>query len=131
RMSERLRVLMVEDEESDAELARLALKRGGFELECRRVDSADALRAALDDEEWDAVLSDFAMPGFDGLSALAIVREHVLDIPFIFVSGALGEERAAEAMRVGAHDYLIKGHLGRLAVAVRREVRAARSRRLK
>ncbi|MFO0748999.1 MAG: response regulator [Myxococcota bacterium] len=128
-MAERLRVLLVEDDEADAELTRLALEAGGFELEWQRVDTAEAFVRAFDEREWDAVISDFAMPSFDGIQAFTLFLERRLDIPFVFVSGALGEERAVEAMLAGARDYLLKGQLGRLAVAVRRELRAAESRR--
>ena len=128
-MIEPLRILLIEDDEADAELTRYALQKGGFELDWARVDTADDMRRALADNAWDIVISDFSMPRFDGLEAFAIFIQHRLDIPFIFVSGALGEERAVEAMRRGAHDYHLKGALGRLAVAVRRELRASENRR--
>jgi hypothetical protein len=127
-MAEPLRLLIIEDDEHDAELLRLELERGGFDLEWLRIDTEAELRRALDEREWDLVVSDFAMPRFDGLHAFEIFRERGLDLPFIFVSGALGEERAVEAMRAGAHDYLVKGKLARLNVAVRRELRSARHR---
>ena len=127
-MAEPLRLLIIEDDEHDAELLRLELEGGGFDLEWLRIDTEEALRRALDEREWDLVISDFAMPHFDGLHAFEIFRERGTDLPFIFVSGALGEDRAVEAMRAGAHDYLVKGKLARLNVAVRRELRAARQR---
>jgi hypothetical protein len=127
-MAEPLRLLIIEDDEPDAELLRLELEGGGFDLEWLRIDTEEALRRALDEREWDLVISDFAMPHFDGLHAFEIFRERGTDLPFIFVSGALGEDRAVEAMRAGAHDYLVKGKLARLNVAVRRELRAARQR---
>jgi hypothetical protein len=127
-MAEPLRLLIIEDDEHDAELLRLELEGGGFDLEWLRIDTEEALQRALDEREWDLVISDFAMPHFDGLHAFEIFRERGTDLPFIFVSGALGEDRAVEAMRAGAHDYLVKGKLARLNVAVRRELRSARHR---
>jgi PAS domain S-box-containing protein len=125
-----VRLLMVEDSEDDAFLIRRELTKAGFELDWRRVDREEDFVAALTDE-WDLIISDFHMPEFDGLRAFAVYRELGLDIPFIFVSGALGEDRAVEAMRAGARDYLLKGNLARLNVAVRRELAAARNRRAK
>jgi len=126
-MSVPLRLLMIEDAEDDAELIRIELERAGFELEWRCVDTEDAFRRALE-EYWDLIICDFQMPQFDGLRAFALYKEHDIDTPFIFVSGALGEERAVEAMRSGARDYLLKGNLARLSVAVKRELREARNR---
>ena len=122
-----IRVLLVEDSEDEAELIRLELRRGSFEPVWRRVDTEPDFLAALE-EEWDLILSDYQMPTFDGLRAFRLYRERGLDIPFLFVSGALGEERAVEAMRAGARDYLIKGKLGRLNAAIRRELAEARNR---
>ena len=127
-MKEQLRLLLVEDDESDAELVRLELERGGFALDWRRVDSEPLLREALE-KEWDVIISDFAMPGFSGLRAFDIYRGAAPETPFIFVSGALGEDRAVEAMRSGARDYFLKGKLTRLTAAVRREIEEARNRR--
>jgi PAS domain S-box-containing protein len=128
-MGEPLRLLIIEDDEADAELLRIELERGGFDVTWRRVDTEEDLRRALDEFECDLVVSDFAMPSFDGLHAFDVFKSRGLDIPFIFVSGALGEERAVEAMRAGARDYLLKGYLARLTVAVRRELQEARNRR--
>ena len=121
---------MVEDSVSDAKLLVHELRRGVDSLEFERVDCIDAMRAALDDDErpWDVVISDWSMPSFSGLSALALVAELNLDIPFIIVSGTIGEAVAVEAMRAGAHDYLIKGNLKRLNPAIEREIREARVR---
>jgi signal transduction histidine kinase/DNA-binding response OmpR family regulator len=135
RMTERLNVLQIEDDESDAELVRMALMDAGFALEWTRVDDERSLESALDrhqqgSQDWDVVLSDFAMPGFSGVRAFEICRARKLDVPFIFVSGALGEERAVAAMRAGARDYFLKGRLTRLGEAVRRELHEARQRRL-
>jgi PAS domain S-box-containing protein len=128
-MSSSLRVLIVEDSPDDAELVRLELERAGFELEWDRVETEPAFLEALEGQDWDLIISDFRMPGFNGLRAFALFRESGLDIPFIFVSGELGEERAVEAMRAGARDYLLKGNLARLHVAVRRELEEAANRR--
>jgi two-component system cell cycle sensor histidine kinase/response regulator CckA len=125
-MKDFIRLLLIEDDEQDAELIRMALEEGDFELSWRRVESEAELRLELAKSPWDLIISDFAMPGFDGLNAFRIVQELRLDIPFIYVSGALGEERAVAAMRAGARDYILKGNLSRLAVAVRRELSASK-----
>lgn len=130
-----LAVLMVEDSESDALLVLRALRRAGFALRHRRVEEAAEMRAALADETWDVVLSDFNLPGFDARSALAELHASGLDLPFIVVSGTIGDETAIELMRRGAHDYLMKDNLARLAPAIERElgeacVRAERRRAL-
>jgi len=122
---QKLRVLLVEDSESDAKLLLHELRRGVDSLEFERVEQADAMRAALQNHAWDAVISDWSMPTFSGLAALALVSELGLDIPFIIVSGTIGEEVAVEAMHAGAHDYLIKGNLKRLNPAIEREIREA------
>jgi PAS domain S-box-containing protein len=127
RMPDPVRLLLIEDSEDDAELIRLELRRGGLDLDWRRVQSEGELVEALQ-HEWDVIVSDFQMPSFNGLRAFALYREAGLDTPFIFVSGALGEERAVEAMRAGARDYLLKSNLARLGVAVRRELAAAADR---
>jgi diguanylate cyclase len=124
-----LRLLQVEDTEDDAALVQLALMRAGYDLFARRVDSADALRRELDQAEWDIVIADYTMPGFSGTKALAIVREQHPDLPFIFVSGTIGEDTAVAAMKTGAHDYIMKGNLKRLPPAVARELREAAVRR--
>jgi DNA-binding NtrC family response regulator len=128
-MSERLRVLMVEDSEDDALLVLHELRRGGYKPIHERVDTEAALRAALERQAWDVVLSDFSMPVFNGLAAFEILRQSGLDIPFIFVSGRLGEDTAVEAMRHGAADYVLKHNLARLTPAIRRELREADVRR--
>ena len=124
-----LRLLQVEDTEDDAALVQLALTRAGYDVVARRVDSAEALRRELYQSEWDLVIADYTMPGFSGTKALAIVREQHPDLPFIFVSGTIGEDTAVAAMRTGAHDYIMKGNLARLAPAVAREMREAAVRR--
>ncbi|MBA4062986.1 MAG: hybrid sensor histidine kinase/response regulator [Isosphaera sp.] len=124
-----LRVLVVEDRAEDAELIVLALRRGGFDPSWERADSADGLRAALAAGTWDAVLSDYTLPGFGARAALGVVREADPDLPFLVVSGTVGEEVAVEVMRAGANDFVLKHALSRLAPAVGREVREAARRR--
>jgi signal transduction histidine kinase len=126
-------VLQVEDSRLDAELILRELRRAGFETQHRRVTTADGLRQALRAERWDVVLSDHALPAFSGTEALAVVRaeadSETRDLPFLIVSGAIGEETAVEAMRSGAHDYILKDRLGRLVPAIERELREAANRR--
>jgi two-component system cell cycle sensor histidine kinase/response regulator CckA len=118
-----LRVLIVEDSEDDTLLIVRELKSAGYDVHYRRVDSPTALSIACDLQEWDLVISDFSMPHFSGTDALKHVRSRELDIPFIFVSGTIGEETAVAAMRNGAQDYLMKDNLKRLVPAVQRELR--------
>lgn len=124
-----LQVLIVEDCDADAMLLLHELKRGGYDLKHLQVCTRPALEAALRDGPWDIIFSDFAMPSFDGLTALEMVKASGLDLPFILVSGTVGEERAVAAMKAGASDYLMKGRLGRLVPAVQRELRDADTRR--
>jgi PAS domain S-box-containing protein len=123
-----LRVLLVEDRLSDAELVLLQLRRAGYEPEWRRVDTQEDFTANLH-PELDVILSDFSMPGFDGLRALEIVMEQGLEIPFILISGTIGEDTAVEAMKQGAADYLLKDRLGRLGTAVDHALQNTRVRR--
>jgi two-component sensor histidine kinase len=128
-MSEELRVLQVEDSESDAALIERRLESAGYDVRVERVEDADGMRAALATKMWDVIISDHQLPRFDASAALGILQETGRDIPFIVVSGAIGEETAVALMKAGAHDYLLKGSLGRLAPVVRREIREARMRR--
>jgi PAS domain S-box-containing protein len=128
-MAEPLRVLLVEDSEDDALLLLRELRRAGLEPAHQRVDSEQALLAALARQTWDLVLSDYAMGAFNGLAAFELVKGKGLDLPFIFVSGHIGEERAAEAMKHGANDYVLKDNLTRLIPAIRREMKDAEVRR--
>ncbi len=128
-MAENLRVLLVEDSEDDAALVVRALSKGGFSPSCERVDTASALAACLARQEWDLILSDYAMPQFNGLAALKLMQELGFDLPFILVSGAVGEETAVEVMRAGACDYVMKDKLARLAPAVIRGLREAKNRK--
>lgn len=122
-----LRLLMIEDSESDAELLVRAIRKGGYDVTYKRVDTREAVRVSLCDS-WDLIVSDHSMPGFSGLAALAMTREKCPDVPFIFVSGTIGEEVAVDAMRVGAQDYIMKGNLARLLPAIDRELREAKNR---
>jgi len=126
-----LRVLIVEDSEEDALLLVRELRRGGYEAAYQRVDSPSAVRATLERETWDLVISDYNIPGFGGLEALALVRDRGLDIPFIFVSGTISEDQAVAAMKAGASDYFAKGQLKRLLPAIERELREAKGRAAK
>ena len=123
-----LRVLFIEDVETDAELAARELKRSGMSIEFRRVEREVDLRRELSDFRPEVILSDFNMPQFDGMTALAIAREAAPDVPFIFVSGTLGEEYAIRALRNGATDYVLKTNLVRLPPAVERAVSEAAAR---
>lgn len=118
-----LRILMLEDLELDAELCHEELKRGGVSCDVRRVDTRRGFESALDDWHPDIILSDFSMPRFDGMSALGIAQERTPATPFIFVSGTIGEERAVEAMKRGATDYVLKHHMNRLVPVVKRALR--------
>ena len=124
-----LRLLLVEDLNDDADLLHEALRQQGYEIESTCVMSADGFRAALETGNFEIVLCDDTTPGFDAMAALAILRESGRDIPLIVVAGTGGEERAVEAMRRGAADYLLKGNLARLGAAVEREVGLAIERR--
>jgi diguanylate cyclase (GGDEF)-like protein len=115
-----LRILMVEDMPHEAELVVRQLRRDGLRFEARRVETEEALRTHLIEYSPDIILSDFNLPQFDGISALRVVREMAPAVPFIFVSGTIGEERAIDALRAGASDYVLKNNLLRLAPAVRR-----------
>lgn len=128
-METALRILLLEDVPGDAELETLTLKRARIACETRRVETrADFLRQ-LDAFNPDLVLSDFTLPRFDGLSALGLVRERQPDLPFIFVSGTIGEERAVEALKNGATDYVVKTNLARLPAVVLRAMREAGERK--
>lgn len=127
-MSE-LKVLLVEDSPEDADLVLLELRRGGLQVRAQRVASAGAMSAALAGQRWDLVLSDYQMPGFGGMAALRLLQDTGLDIPFILVSGAVGEEEAVAAMKAGAHAYVLKHNLVRLCLAVEHELKDAAARR--
>lgn len=124
-----MRVLFVEDSEDHVLLALDHLRHHGFDPVYERVETAPDLVDALKRKVWDVVISDYSMPKFNGAAALKVFQESRLDIPFICVSGSLGEERAVEMMRAGAHDYIVKDSISRLAPSVARELQAAQSRR--
>src|SRR5450830_620836 len=128
RVNKPVKVLIVENSEDDAKLALRALRGGGFDPTSRRVQTAAELQTALAQQRWDAVISDYAMPGFTGLDALRIFRSTGLDIPFILISGTIGEETAVAAMKAGASDYVMKGSLARLAPALARELQETQMR---
>ena len=124
-----LRVLLVEDSEDDAALLVRELHRGGYDLVYERVDTPAALNAALAWQPWDVVIADYAMPRFSGLLALKVVQQAGIEVPFLVVSGTIGEDVAVAAMKAGAHDYVMKDNLARLVPAVQRELREAEVRR--
>jgi two-component system, cell cycle sensor histidine kinase and response regulator CckA len=126
-MTQPLRALLIEDSKTDAELLLIALRRSGYEVTHERVQTGPTLRKALL-QTWDVLLSDYAMPGFDGLDALRISKELAPDVPFIIISGTLGEEAAVAALQSGADDFLLKGKLTRLHTAIERAVRERESR---
>lgn len=126
---EKIKLLIVEDVHDDAELTVLELSSQGFELEWQRVESSDSMIALLQDQKWDAIISDFMMNGFTAFEALEIAKKYAADLPFIIISGTVGEHVAVEAMRKGAHDYIMKDNLVRLGEALKRELRDAETRR--
>jgi signal transduction histidine kinase/DNA-binding response OmpR family regulator len=128
-MSTPLRVLIVEDSEDDAQLLVRELRKADYDVAFERVDTAGCMTATLAVQPWDLVISDYTMPDFRGTDALELLKKSGLDIPFIFVSGTMGEDIAVAAMKSGAHDYIMKGKLRRLVPAVERELREADIRR--
>jgi len=130
-MPELLRILQIEDSESDAELIARRIAGGGYEVLARRVESGEAMRDAMREGPWDVIVSDYSLPGFDASAALELLKSTGQDIPFIVVSGAIGEETAVAMMRAGAHDCVSKDNLLRLLPAVEREIREARARALR
>lgn len=128
-MTHILRVLLVEDMPDDVEMIRVELEMAGYEVVSQRVETAESLAGALDGGAWDLLISDFNLPTFDAHGALKMLKEKGLEIPFIVVSGQIGEETAVALMKAGASDYVIKGKLARLAPVVERELREAEGRR--
>jgi putative nucleotidyltransferase with HDIG domain len=124
-----LRLLLVEDSEDDSLLLTREIRKGGYELSYIRVETPDEYQAALDGGPWDIILSDYSLPGWNGLEALRILKQKSMDLPFILVSGKIGEETAVEAMKSGAHDYVMKDHQARLLPAIKRELAEAEERR--
>jgi signal transduction histidine kinase len=128
-LTRHLKALIVDDSADDSRLMVREFERDGFTVTHERVETPEALKAALEREKWDVLLSDYTMPLFSGMSALQITRASGLDLPFLFVSGTMGEEVAVEAMKAGANDYIVKTRLRLLAGAVERELREAERRR--
>jgi two-component system cell cycle sensor histidine kinase/response regulator CckA len=128
-MSEILRVLQVEDSESDAALVVRLFEKSGYAVQSHRVEDAEPMRQALASQDWDVILADHQLPQFDAAAALQVLQECGRDIPFIIVSGTIGQDHAADMMRAGAHDYVLKDRIARLVPVVQRETRDAQSRR--
>jgi len=128
-MSKPLQILIVEDSEADTVLILRELRRADYQPMFERVDTPTAMSAAFERKTWDLVIADFSMPRFNALAALELTKERAADLPFIIVSGTIGEELAVTAMKKGAQDYIMKGNLSRLVPAVERELREAASRR--
>jgi two-component system cell cycle sensor histidine kinase/response regulator CckA len=126
-MKKPLRVLILEDREPDAALLLLELRRG-FDVDYERVCTGPAMSEALARREWDIVISDYSMPGFGAIPALALLHESRIELPFVVVSGTIGEESAVEALRAGARDFIVKGKLARLLHAIERELEESRMR---
>ncbi|MGB2870129.1 MAG: PAS domain S-box protein, partial [Bacteroidota bacterium] len=124
-----LRVLIVEDSEVDAELIVHELTRGGFDVVTERVDTEAEFLLALESKPWDAILCDYRMPEFDGMTALRLYKEQNLDMPFIIVSAVMSEDLIVEVMRAGAHDYVMKSHLNRLTTVMERQIHDTEARR--
>lgn len=124
-------VLIVEDSEDDAVLVVRELGKGGYQPQWERVETEETMQAALVRRPWDVIIADYRMPRFTGLAALKVLQGSGRDIPFLVVSGSIGEEMAVAAMKAGVHDYIMKDNLARLVVAIERELREAEGRRLR
>lgn len=127
-MKTALRILVVEDSEDDALLVLLQIKKGGYNVDYKRVETAKEMVSALREKTWDIILTDYIMPHFNGLEAITILKESGIDIPIIVISGTIGEEVAVETMKAGAHDYLMKDNLKRLIPAIERELLESKNR---
>ena len=128
-MSTHLRILLIEDSDDDARLVLREVQHGGYEVESERVETADAMRAALTRQPWDLIICDFSLPRFSAPNALELLKKSNIDLPFIIVSGTIGEESAVNALKAGAHDFIIKGNFARLIPAIQRELEDAAVRR--
>ncbi len=126
-----LHVLIVDDSKDDAELIALVLKKGNYEVDWERVETKEAMSKALEKRKWDIIIADYSMPHFSGLGALELVKKKASEVPFILVSGVIGEDVAVDAMKKGAHDYITKEKMKRLVPAVQRELEEAAMRRKK
>lgn len=127
-MNRILRIIHLEDNPEDRELVQKMLEAEGLLCEFRHVETREAFTTALEDGPWDLIMSDFTLPGYDGLSALALARQRRPEVPYLFVSGTMGEELAVESLQHGATDYVLKHRLNRLVAAVRRALREAEDR---
>src|SRR5260370_37651934 len=119
---------MVEDSADDAELAVRVLQQSGFDLTCERVDTPEAMRAALEAGSWDLVIADYSMPRFSGLAALKLLKDKGLDLPFILASGTVGEDVAVESIKARAHDNVLKTNLTPHPLCIERELPEAETR---
>ena len=124
-----LRILLIEDSEDDARLVLREVKRAGYDIESERVETAEAMRSALTRQPWDLIICDFSLPSFSAPHALELLKKSGIDLPFIIVSGTIGEESAVNALKAGAHDFIIKGNFARLIPAIERELKEAEVRR--
>jgi signal transduction histidine kinase len=122
---QRLRLLLLEDSSDDEEMLLQELRSNGYDVSHTRVVTREEFSRALEAEPWDAIISDYILPGFTGLEAFSRVQQRGLDVPFLLVSGAIGEDTAVAAMKAGVHDFLLKDRLGRLGPALARELREA------
>src|SRR5947207_9256950 len=128
-MSKRLRVLIVETSDAEAEILLQEVRKGGYEPLCERVDTRTTIGMALARETWDVIISNHSLPRYNAMMALAQVKKSGQDIPFIIVSGNLGEELAISSLKMGAHDYILKGNIARLVPAIERELQEAELRK--
>jgi response regulator RpfG family c-di-GMP phosphodiesterase/putative methionine-R-sulfoxide reductase with GAF domain len=128
-LNKRLKLLLIEDSEDDASLLLRELQRAGYQVEFERVETADEVQSALSHQNWDLIICDYSLPKLNAPRALSLLQAGGYDLPFIIVSGTIGEETAVEALIAGAHDFVIKGSLSRLVPAVQRELKDAETRR--
>ncbi len=128
-MNKSIRVLLVEDNENDAQLILMELRRNGYDPQWTRVQTSEEMQKALHAQEWDIILSDYSMPTFSGHKALLLLKESGKRIPFIMLSGTITEESAVESLKAGAHDFIVKGKLTRLLPAIERELQEANLRK--
>ena len=128
-MAKPLRILIVEDSEDDALLVIREVERGGYDTTFERVETAEAMTSALEKQAWDIIIADYRLPHFSAPESLKLFHQSGLDLPFIVISGTIGEETAVEMMKAGAHDYLMKDNLTRLVPAIERELREAEVRK--
>jgi hypothetical protein len=128
-MSKPVQILLIEDSEDDKDLLLYEIKKGGINAKYLCIQTAEELKKALDQQDWDIILSDYSMPTFDGLTALRMLKDKGLETPFILISGTVGEDLAVEAMKAGAEDYIMKDNLRRLVPAMYRELRDAEVRK--